>query len=172
MSENIKSVRQKINSEPQLFSGDFDFQIGEWEVKHRRLKDLFSNCNQWVEFKGTSSVQKILGGLGNLEDNTLHSPGASFNAIALRSFNIETSEWSIWWLDGRYPGELGVPVVGKFIDGIGLFIADDFLEGMHIKIQFKWDSQNPEQPRWEQSFSKNNGISWETNWTMDFIAVK
>lgn len=172
MSNNINSVEQQINSETPPSTRDFDFQIGEWEVKHRRLKDLFSNCNQWIEFKGTSNVRKILRGLGNLEDNTLYSPGASFNAIALRSFNIETKEWSIWWLDGRCPGELDVPVVGKFIDGIGLFIADDILEGMPIKIQFKWDSKNPKQPRWEQSFSNDNGNSWEINWTMDFIPAK
>jgi hypothetical protein len=171
MSKNIKSAEQKIKSATYPANADFDFQIGEWEVKHRRLKDLFSKCDQWIEFKGTSSVRKILGGLGNLEDNALHLADGSFNAIALRSFNIETKEWSIWWLDGRYPGVLGVPVVGKFVDGIGSFIADDFLEGIPIKVRFKWDAQNPQQPRWEQSFSNDGGINWELNWTMDFIAT-
>ncbi len=171
MNNDNRNIEQNVNTRVQKALKDFDFEIGEWTVKHRRLKSPLSNCSDWVEFRGTSSVRKILGGFGNLEDNTLHFPDSSFNAIALRSFSIETQKWSIWWLDGRYPDKLDVPVVGEFIDGIGLFFADDMLEGCPIKIRFKWDSLNPQKPRWEQSFSTDNGISWEINWTMDFLSV-
>lgn len=171
MNNHIDSCEQKTKSEMGDLATDFDFQIGEWEVKHRRLKELFNNCNQWIEFKGTSRVQKILGELGNLEDNTLYSPAATFSAIALRSFNIKTQQWSIWWLDGRYPGKMDVPVVGRFVDGKGLFFADDCLDGVPVKVRFEWDSQNPQQPRWEQSFSNDSGMTWEVNWTMDFCRV-
>jgi hypothetical protein len=26
-----------------------------------------------------------------------------------------------------------------------------------------------ENPRWDQAFSKDQGRTWETNWTMDFV---
>jgi hypothetical protein len=147
---------------------DFDFIIGDWVVKHRRLKDILNDSDEWLEFKGISSTQKTLGGFGNIEDNQLYFPETTFRAVALRSFNTELNTWSIWWLDGRFPDVLDVPVVGSFINGVGVFYADDVLNGVNIKVRFKWISLDPIKPRWEQAFSKDDGKNWETNWTMEF----
>ncbi|MFZ1701248.1 MAG: hypothetical protein WBO10_14895 [Pyrinomonadaceae bacterium] len=146
---------------------DFDFAIGDWIVKHRRLKDRLVGCDEWVEFDGTMSTRKILGGAGNLEDNFLDLPGDPYRAIALRSFNAKDSQWSIWWLDGRNPTNLDVPVLGGFADGTGLFFAKDQLDGQPIVVRFTWIVSD-ENPRWEQAFSNDEGSTWETNWTMDF----
>ena len=45
---------------------DFDFIIGKWIVKHKRLNSRLSNCDEWTEFEGLSETMKILGGFGNL----------------------------------------------------------------------------------------------------------
>jgi len=148
---------------------DFDFIIGDWDVKHRRLKNILNGSDEWIEFNGQSSTVKTLGGFGNVEDNLLNFPDSSVRAKAIRSYNSETQEWSIWWLDGRNPNTLDTPVVGKFIDGIGRFYADEIYNGNPIKVRFIWNSTNPENPTWEQAFSKDNGESWETNWEMAFI---
>lgn len=149
--------------------GDFDFVMGDWLVKHRRLKERFKGCDEWVEFEGVSSTRKILGGFGNLEDNHIHFPESSFRAVALRAYNAALNKWSIWWLDGRFPDALDVPVVGTFSDGIGLFFADDVLNGVPIKVRFKWSSLEPNKPLWEQAFSIDDGFTWETNWAMEFL---
>jgi hypothetical protein len=148
---------------------DFNFVIGSWRVLHRRLKERLAGCDEWVTFEGTSSTRKILGGNGNLEDNFLGLPDGPYRAVALRSFNASTGQWSIWWLDGRNPGVLDTPVVGQFRDGVGTFYADDALNGKAIKVRFTWQLPNTGNPRWEQAFSEDSGASWETNWTMDFI---
>ena len=70
--------------------------------------------------------------------------------------------------DGRAPHQLDVPVVGSFSDGVGIFYADDTLDGRPIRIRFTWRATDPDNPRWEQAFSADHGASWETNWTMDF----
>ncbi|NQY94879.1 MAG: DUF1579 domain-containing protein, partial [Campylobacteraceae bacterium] len=57
---------------------------------------------------------------------------------------------------------------GSFQDGQGLFFAEDELNGESIKVRFKWNTLNSKQPRWEQAFSNDRGMTWETNWTMDF----
>jgi hypothetical protein len=147
---------------------DFDFEIGSWRVKHLRLKERLVGCTEWVEFFGDSSTQKILGGFGNLEDNYLALPEGPYRAVALRSFNVATKQWSIWWLDGRNPGTLDVPVVGQFANGKGVFFADDVLNGKPIKVRFTWSTPNSDQPLWEQAFSADAGATWETNWTMTF----
>lgn len=147
---------------------DFDFAVGDWRVKHRRLVDRLVGCASWIEFDGLMSTQKVLGGHGNVEDNLLQLPEGAYRALALRSFNSQTRQWSIWWLDGRLPGQIDVPVVGQFENGVGTFYADDTLNGTPIRIRFVWSSENPQKPRWEQAFSADDGATWETNWTMEF----
>lgn len=147
---------------------DFDFIIGDWNVSHRRLKDILNDGEEWIEFNGLSSTVHTLGGYGNIEDVQLHFPDLSVRAKAIRSYNSETREWSIWWLDGRNPNALDTPVVGKFSEGIGRFYADEVYNDTPIKVRFLWNSTNPKKPTWEQAFSKNNGESWETNWVMEF----
>lgn len=147
---------------------DFDFIIGDWTVKHRRLNERLAGCTAWTEFTGLSSTRKILGGFGNVEDNLLHFPQGPFRAAAMRSYCPKSGNWSIWWLDGRNPTQLDQPVVGRFTDGTGIFLSDDTLDGRPIKVRFTWLARPGEDPRWEQAFSGDEGATWETNWTMRF----
>jgi hypothetical protein len=147
---------------------DFDFVIGDWFVTHRRLKERLASCNEWVEFDGKMSTKKILGGFGNIEDNLLQLPGEDVRAIALRSYDQNTRKWSIWWLDGRFPGQIDVPVIGSFVDGVGTFFANDRFQEIPITVRFVWRQIGEDLLYWDQAFSVDAGESWETNWTMAF----
>lgn len=147
---------------------DFDFVIGDWQVRHRRLKERLADCQEWIEFDGAMSTRKILGGFGNLEDNVLGFPEGEFRAVALRSYDPSTGNWSIWWLDGRFPDRIDVPVVGRFEDGVGTFFANDSFAGAPVTIRFVWRQLGPDALHWEQAFSSDAGRTWETNWTMHF----
>jgi hypothetical protein len=147
---------------------DFDFIIGDWTVKHRRLNKWLAGSDAWTEFSGLSSTRKILGGYGNVEDNILEFPGGPFRAAAMRSYCSTTETWSIWWLDGRNPTQLDTPVVGRFSGERGVFHADDVLNDRPIKVRFTWLTRSAQGPQWEQAFSADGGATWETNWTMQF----
>jgi len=149
-------------------AADFDFFIGSWKVAHRRLKERLTGCTEWQEFGGICVTRKILGGLGNMDDNFLDLPGGAYRAVTLRSFNASTGQWSIWWLDGRHPGSIDTPVVGRFENGVGTFHADETFAGKPIRVRFLWTMSKPDGPRWEQAFSPDAGATWETNWFMDF----
>lgn len=157
-----------IPLDPQAPS-DFDFIIGDWRVQHRRLDARLVNCQTWTSFEGRSSTAKILGGFGNLEDNLLQHPDGPFHAVAMRAYDPATRQWSIWWLDGRNPTQLDVPVVGSFDQGVGVFLANDVLDGKAIQVRFTWDSVSEREPLWAQAFSADGGQTWETNWTMRFL---
>ena len=150
---------------------DFDFIIGDWQVIHRRLDVRLSGCTQWTEFMGTSSTRKILGGFGNVEDNVLGFPDAEVQAAAFRSFDPITKAWAIWWLDGRAPHSLDVPVIGRFAGSVGTFFADDWFDGKPIKVRFTWHANPGGRPVWEQAFSDDAGANWETNWVMEFTRL-
>jgi hypothetical protein len=149
-------------------AGDFDFLIGTWRVTHRRLTERLANCTEWAEFVGTMETRKILCGLGNIDDTTLDLPGGTYYAAALRAFDDEKKLWSIWWLDGRHPGTIEAPMVGRFENGAGTFYADEMFAGRPIRVRFMWTMPVADGPRWEQAFSVDGGATWETNWVMDF----
>ncbi len=150
---------------------DFDFIIGDWRVLHRRLKSRLTACDEWESFEGLTSTRKTLGGFGNVEDNQIFFPDGSYRAVAIRSYDMQAQTWSIWWLDGRSPSVLNVPVVGKFKDGVGIFLAEEEIGGRPIVVRFTWHNPAQGNPRWEQAFSPNGGATWETNWEMEFISL-
>jgi hypothetical protein len=88
--------------------------------------------------------------------------------MTVRTFDPASQKWSIWWLDGRSPTTLDVPMKGEFIDGVGTFFARDTLRGEPIVVRFLWRVKPDGTPRWEQAFSGDDGKTWETNWTMEF----
>lgn len=146
----------------------FDFECGAWTVHHRPLAARLAGSQDWEEFAGTSHTRPFLGGHGNIEDNLLPFPGGSYRAIANRSYDAAAGTWAIWWLDARAPHHIDVPVIGRFADGRGTFVADDTLDGRPIKVRFLWLKTATDSPRWEQAFSADGGQTWETDWTMDF----
>ena|SRR6185312_10404134 len=147
---------------------DFDFFIGEWRVSHRQRRQWLVGCDEWIEFDGTTSTRKILDGQGNTDENFLDKPGGAYRATTVRTFDPATGLWAIWWFDARYPHKLEPPVVGRFEDGVGTFFADDEIGGRPVKVRFTWSGGQSGSPRWEQAFSADAGVSWETNWVMAF----
>jgi len=149
---------------------DFDFLVGKWRVHHRRLQRRLAGDTHWDEFAGGSELRKILGGLGNVDDNVIELPGGTYRAATVRQFDPETRLWSIWWIDGRHHG-IGAPVHGSFQDGVGTFLGDDVFDGRPIKVRFLWSDITPNAARWQQAFSPDAGVSWEDNWFMRFERV-
>jgi len=150
---------------------DFDFLVGHWTVRHRRLKARLARCIEWEEFGGTCSLRPLLDGQANVDDNVLDMPSGTYRAASIRAYDPATRQWSIWWLDSRQPHDFGTPVVGAFKDGTGTFFADDVLNGQPIRVRFLWTDITPSSARWQQAFSNDGGATWETNWIMDFQRV-
>jgi len=91
------------------------------------------------------------------------------------SFGVELFDksfrvWRIYWMDTN-GATLFPPVEGSFFDSIGLFRGHDQQDGIPVLVEFRWDKTNPETPTWQQSFSADNGNTWEVNWYMNFSRV-
>jgi hypothetical protein len=150
---------------------DFDFFHGRWSVRHRRLRARLAGSDDWATFEGTCVAWPLLGGAGNVDDNVLDLPEGPYRAVSIRSFDPMTDRWSIWWLDGRNPGQLDPPVVGTFVDGIGTFLGEDTFDGRPILVRYVWSDITDRTCRWEQAFSVDGGATWEVNWIMENTRV-
>lgn len=147
---------------------DFDFLVGSWRVRNRRLKERLKGCSEWEEFESTCRARSILGGLGNMDEFTLERASGRVEAITVRLYNTASREWSIYWAASNGNGRLDVPMVGGFEGPRGEFFSQELFQGRHIFNRFIWTVQSPDACRWEQAHSADGGKTWETNWTMEF----
>jgi len=141
---------------------DFDYLVGNWTLKNRKLTSRLTHSTQWISFESRVEMHQILGGLGNIDKYTDEASGTPYEGVALRLFNPKTRLWSIYWADGN-SGTLDPPVVGSFEKGIGHFFARDTYRGTPVIVVFRWDARNPERPIWSQAFSTDEGKTWEWN---------
>jgi hypothetical protein len=147
-------------------SHDFDFEFGEWRVRHRVKRGADGT---WSEFDGTASVRPLMTGAANVEDNQFNRPEGVTHGIALRAYDPKTREWAIWWVDGRDPlGTLDPPTKGRFEDGVGKFYWKGEYNGKSMQTRFTWSHITKNSARWEQAYSYDDGKTWDTNWVMEF----
>ena len=141
---------------------DFDFLVGDWKLRNRKLNSRLTHSDEWTEFESAVEMRQILGGMGNIDKYTELVSGKPYEGVALRLFNAKTKLWSIYWADSN-SGALDPPVVGSFANKVGHFFARDTYKGQNIIVVFRWDVRNPQRPIWSQAFSADEGKTWEWN---------
>ena len=151
---------------------DFDFVFGRWSVRNRKLVDVTDpTCDQWVEFDAVSDVAPVLRGIGHIDQMSVPAPadgGPPFEGFTLRLFDPSDETWRIWWSSTRAAGVLDTPVAGRFDGTHGVFEAADTIAGRPTLVRFEWLADEPDRPRWQQSFSYDDGATWSLNWQMVF----
>jgi hypothetical protein len=149
---------------------DFDFEFGSWKAHIRRLRNPLTGSSDWVEYEGTSVVQKVWDGKANLGELEVEGPAGRIEGLSLRTYNSETGQWRIHWASSS-DGTVGPPMVGGFEDGRGEFYNQEFLNGRAIYVRFIFSDLVPDSFRIEQAFSADGGKTWETNWIATFEKV-
>jgi hypothetical protein len=155
--------RPVVKASPTSSSHDFDFLIGKWTLRHRRLKSRLTNSNDWEEFETVLEDFPILEGLGNMDVARVVMDGKNQEARTLRFFNTTTSLWSLYWMTAE-GGKIGPPVTGSFEQGVGHFFGNDVCNGKNVLVVYRWDARDKEHSKWSQAFSTDNGKTWEWNW--------
>ncbi|AIY41188.1 hypothetical protein LT85_2030 [Collimonas arenae] len=167
-----------MNSTEQRAEGarDFDFIVGHWHVVNHRLVGRLQGSTKWETFEADQVAYPLPGGIGDYDDFQPINWRPGFVGMSLRIFSPETRLWSIFWIDNKtggldQAGTLLAPVVGKFIDGVGIFEGDDTLDGKVVRVRYKWFDITPNSAKWEQSMSADGGKTWEVNWTSEHTRV-
>ncbi len=144
-------------------AGDFDFLNGNWNIKHRQLKD-----RQWDQFNGEASVHSILGGRISVEE--LRIPERNFSGMGLRVLDPARLLWADYWCNAK-TGVLNAPTLGSFVDGAGTWVSRDMEDGKPVLTRGVWDRITPRSCRWHQGVSRDDGASWDDNWVMQWDRV-
>lgn len=147
--------------------GDFDFLVGSWTVRNRRLVERLVGSDEWEEFDAPVTNWSLFDGMANV-DEIAFADGTK--GLTLRLFDQDTRQWSLHWASST-TGRLFPAVVGEFTDGVGVFHGDDTEGGRPVRVRFTWSDITPTSALWSQAFSVDDGATWELNWTMQFTRV-
>ncbi len=150
---------------------DFDWLIGKWTLKVRRLKKPLSGSREWYEMTGTSVVRPIWGGKANIEELTATGPDGPMEAIMVRLYSPASGQWSLNWAN-RKNGRFDVPTIGQFRNGRGEFYDQEMFEGRMIMVRYVWSNTHGKRPHFEQSYSADGGKTWEANWVADQTRIE
>jgi hypothetical protein len=146
---------------------DFDFEFGAWHAHLSRLLHPLSGSHIWTTYSGTSVVHKIWNGNANFGEFDVRGPAGRIHGMSLRLYNPQTGQWSVYWANIR-DGLLTQPLVGAITKERGEFESHDTLNGRPILARFIFSDFTPNSFRITQSFSADNGRTWEANWISDF----
>ncbi|MBS0417122.1 MAG: hypothetical protein JSR66_05380 [Proteobacteria bacterium] len=142
---------------------DFDYFVGGWTTKQRRLKARGVGSSDWEEFTATECLSLYLDGQATVDE--LYMPAKHRAGLTVRAFDLQKHQWSIYWVSGE-AGPLD-PVVGGFQGNHGEFYATDEENHRPVKVRYLWDKIDHDHARWQQAFSFDNR-TWETNWIGEF----
>jgi hypothetical protein len=148
---------------------DFDFLVGSWKFHLKRLKRRLAGSTEWVEFDGTTVCRKALDGRAEVEEMKVESADRLIHiqGLALRLYNPQSHQWSIYWANAADGALEPNPMVGQFNNGRGEFYNQQVYEGRAIYARFVWSGITTDSPHFEQAFSTDGGKTWETNWVTD-----
>ena len=148
-------------------SRDFDFLMGKWRIKHRRLTNPLSGSTVWYAFEGEAEAKRIWGGGDNIDEVSGDAPQGRIRGMTLRLYDRSSRQWRLYWAN-MATGVLETPVVGGFRDGKGEFYDQELFNGRTVFVRYTWSDIESDSCRWEQAFSADGGKTWETNWIMEF----
>lgn len=153
----------------------FDFWVGDWRIQQKILRQ----DGKWHSFEAKTSVSPTLDGCALIE----HWEGAvqffwegmetpePMKGLSVRSYDSQTGQWSIHWMDTHTPS-FGSPYVGGFEEGRGEFFREwETPQGKRMgRITFS--DITPDTVKWELAVSRDEGESWSTLWIMKMHRVK
>lgn len=150
---------------------DFDFEIGTWRTRLKRLAHPLSGSSEWLEYEGVTTVRKVWNGRANLVELTADGPDGHFEGLNLRLYNPRSRQWSLNFANSS-SGTLGQPTIGGFVDGRGEFYDQEEFNGRAIFVRFVITPLDADTIRFEQAFSDDGGKTWETNWVATDTRMK
>ena len=99
----------------------------------------------------------------NIVEFDVQGPAGRISGVSLRLFQPATRQWTLHFAN-LANGSMTEPMQGSFKQGHGTFYGQDTLNGRKILVRFLIIPVSPDQWRFEQAYSPDDGKTWEDNW--------
>ena len=145
---------------------DFDWMVGTWKARLKRLVNPLTGSTTWVELAGTQRTWHSLGGRACMDEFIVENPTdkTKVEALTVRLYNPANQTWSIYWANAANGAFSMPPTVGRWKDGRGEFYDHEDWNGRWILVRYVWSDVTPTSAHFEQAFSEDGGKTWEVNW--------
>jgi hypothetical protein len=114
---------------------DFDYLVGNWNIRNRTLKEPLTGSDEWQTFDATQEFRLILLGLGNFDIFHTEFDGKPFEGLTVRLFDPQTRLWTIYWADSNAM-KLDDGKVGSFDGDEGDFFGREVVAGKDVIVKF------------------------------------
>lgn len=150
--------------------GEFDFWLGNWDVRQR----LLNADGSWLELPASTSVTREGGGCAIIEHwsgsvqffwEDMQAPEEIWG-LSVRVRDPQSGLWSIYWMDSRSP-RFDAPYVVGFQGNRGEFFRAIETPGGPRLARIVFSRARPELVNWELAVSADQGASWTPLWTME-----
>jgi hypothetical protein len=149
----------------------FDFQIGSWHVNLKRLLEPLSHAHLWRNYHGSLVVRRLWNGRANVGELHVSSGKDRIEYIMLRTYDPQTERWSDYSTDMDRGSVSFPPTVGSFRNHHGELYDRQTFAGRPVSVRYVFDQITVRSCRFVQSFSTDNGKTWEPNLVVLFKRV-
>jgi hypothetical protein len=157
--------------QPRDGSHDFDWEVGHWNTHLEVLRRNADGTEAWARYEGTSNVIPIWNCRAEMVELDATGPGGRrLQAINLRLYDPQSGQWSLNFANVA-SGEIGVPTVGEFRNGIGTFYDQESIGGRTVLVRAAWSGITANTGHFEQAISDDGGKTWKLNWIADDTRV-
>jgi hypothetical protein len=153
-------------------SRDFDWEVGLWNTHLKVLRQNPDGTTTWVTYEGTSNVISIWNCRADMVQLEADGPGGRHvSAINLRMYDKATHQWNLNFANIE-AAEFGVPTIGEFHNGVGMFYDQEPLGGRVVFVRGVWSGITATSAHFVQSISDDGGKTWKANWIADDTRMK
>jgi hypothetical protein len=87
----------------KCLNDDFAFLEGSWRITNKRLNKRLEGSTYWTTFETNYECRSLLQGLANVDRLWGELDGEYFEGASVRTFDEQVGEWTIYWMDTRFP---------------------------------------------------------------------
>ncbi len=142
---------------------DFDWEIGAWDTRLKRLREPLSGKTDWFEYAGTTVVKPVMGKRANLAELDVRGTASAIAGISLRLYQPASGQWTLNFAN-LSNGRITEPMTGSFNAGLGTFYGQDTANGRLVFVRFLIIPMSENAWRFVQAYSNDGGRTWENNW--------
>jgi hypothetical protein len=92
---------------------DFDYLVGTWKLRNRKLTSRLTHSTEWMSFESRVEMHQILNGLGNIDKYTDQASGKPYEGAGAST--VQSCDPSVEYLLGRHQLRIARPAAGGLL---------------------------------------------------------